>query len=140
MNITDVKKELFGFVSEGDKLDLIFEIQMRLKKKYDEIESKKGLYVPSFPLDVNNTMNQEYLKSLSYRVVSELVEATECLKNKAWKQSEVLTDVDHLKEELADALHFFIEFCIVLGISPDELFELYFKKSEVNKWRQQTKY
>ena len=137
MNITDIKISLDG---EFDKLEKIFELQGKLKEKYDIIERQKDFFVPDLPLDINTCKNQEYLKSLAYRVVSELIEATECLRNKAWKQSEVLTDLDHLKEELADCLHFYIEFCINLGITADELFELYFKKQEVNRWRQQTKY
>lgn len=138
MNITDVKEIMK--VDGEDKLDVIFAVQRKLKEKYDCIERMKNIYVPVLPLDVNNCRNQEYLKSLCYRVVAELVEATECLKNKAWKQSEVLTDTDHLEEEIADALHFFIELCINLGIDSQKLFELYFKKSEVNKWRQATQY
>lgn len=137
MNITDVK-EIFG--KEGDRLDLIFEAQKRLKQKYDKIEREKGLFVPELPIDINNCLTQEYLKSQAYRIVSELVEATECLKNKAWKQTETFCDVDHFKEELSDALHFFIEFCIVVGISSEELFQLYFKKMTVNEWRVKTNY
>jgi len=138
MNVTDVKEIMK--VDGKDKLDVIFAVQKKLKEKYDCIERLKGIYVPVLPIDVNICRNQEYLKSLCYRVIAELVEATECLKNKAWKQSEVLTDRDHLEEELADALHFFIELCISLGIDSQKLFELYFRKSEVNKWRVQTKY
>jgi len=137
MNIIDVKISLEG---NFDKLEKIFELQGKLKEKYDLIERQKGIYVPDFPVDINICRNQEYFKSLAYRVVSELVEATECFRNKAWKQSEVLTDIDHLKEELADCLHFYIELCINLGITAPELFELYFKKQEVNRWRQATKY
>jgi len=138
MNITDIKEIMK--VDGEDKLDVIFAVQKKLKEKYDCIERMKGIYVPVLPIDVNICRNQEYLKSLCYRVIAELVEATETLKNKAWKQSEVLTDTDHLEEELADALHFFIELCISLGIDSQKLFELYFKKSEVNKWRQATLY
>jgi NTP pyrophosphatase (non-canonical NTP hydrolase) len=137
MNITDIKVNLDG---NFDKLEKIFELQCKLKEKYDVIERGKGLYVPELPLDINSCKNQEYLKSIVHRVVAELEEASECLRNKPWKQSEVLTDGDHLKEELSDALHFFVELCINFGISAEELFNLYFRKQEVNKWRQRTKY
>lgn len=137
MNITDVEISLEG---DFDKLEKIFELQGKLKKKYDVIEAGKGLYVPKLPFDINHCLNQEYLKSLFYRIHAELFEASECLKNKAWKQSEVMTDVDHLCEELSDALHFYVELCLNLGIDANKLFELYFRKQEVNKWRQATKY
>ena len=137
MNITDVKVDLTG---DFDKLEKIFELQGKLKEKYDQIEEARGAFVPHLPLDVNNHLIQEYIKSQFYRISAELFEASECLKNKLWKQSEVVTDFDHLCEELADALHFYIELCIDLGIDANKLFELYFKKQEVNKWRQSTKY
>ncbi len=137
MNITDVK-EILG--EEGDKLDLIFKFQSKLKEKYDEIERSKGGFVPELPIDINSCIHQEYLKSLIFRIVTELVEASDCLKNKLWKQSEVITDVEHLHEELSDATHFMVELCINLGIDANKLFELYFKKQEVNKWRQATRY
>jgi len=49
-------------------------------------------------------------------------------------------DEIHLKEELADALHFFIEACILIGMDAEELFDIYMRKSEVNKFRQRSKY
>ena len=137
MNITDVKEVL---VEEGDKLDLIFRFQSKLKEKYDLIEKSKGLYVPDLPLNINDCKTQVYLKDMFYRVVTELVEASECLRNKPWKQSEVIVDQDHLFEELSDAAHFFLELCICLGITSEELFQLYFKKHEVNSWRIRTNY
>jgi len=137
MNINDIK-EVLKF--EGDKLDLIFEFQKKLKEKYDCIERMKGIYVPVLPIDINICRNQEYLKSLIYRVIAELVEAGECLRNKAWKQSEVLVDQDHFFEELGDCIHFLVELCISVGIDSEKFFEIYFKKSEVNKWRIKTCY
>ena len=137
MNITDVKEVL---VEEGDKLDLIFGFQSKLKEKYDLIEKSKGLYVPDLPLNINDCKTQVYLKDIFYRVVTELVEASECLRNKPWKQSEVLVDQDHLFEELSDATHFLIELCICLGITSEKFFENYFRKMMVNEWRQRTRY
>lgn len=138
MNIVDIKEVLD--TGGKDKLDLIFEMQRKLKEKYDKIEKEKGFFVPELPLNINDCKTQNYLKDLYYRIVTELVESSECLKSKPWKQTEVLTDVDHLHEELGDVVHFFIELCINVGIGPEELFEIYFKKHKVNSWRIQTNY
>jgi len=138
MNITDIKKIIK--VDGEDKLDVIFAVQKKLKEKYDCIERMKGIYVPVMPLDINECRTQYFLKDMFFRIITELVEASECLRNKPWKQSEVLVDHDHLKEEISDSVHFLIELCICLGISSEEFFQLYFKKSEVNKWRQLTQY
>jgi len=137
MNITEIK-EVLKF--EGDKLDLIFEFQKKLKEKYDCIERQKGIYVPVMPFDVNDCRTQYFLKDMFFRVITELVEASETLKSKPWKMSEVLVDQDHLYEELSDALHFYTELCIDLGINSEKLFELYFKKMKVNEWRIKTRY
>jgi len=139
MNITDMKVDPDELIVK-DKLESIFEVQKKLKEKYDPIERSKGLHVPVLPICIDKCKTQDYLKGQIYRIVAELVEAGECLKNKPWKQTEMITDVDHLKEELADALHFFIEFCITCGIDANELFTLYLKKSKVNKWRIVTNY
>lgn len=68
--------------------------------------------------------------------------ATTCntLKNKPWKQSQMLTDVDYFRHKLCDAWYKFIQICIQADISPTYLFNLYFKKSEVNKFRQRSNY
>jgi dimeric dUTPase (all-alpha-NTP-PPase superfamily) len=139
VNITDVEINLEG---DFDKLEKIFELQGGLREKYEKIERDKGGFIPnpSLPIIIDSCLHQEYLKSLIFRVIVELVEAADCLKNKLWKQTEVITDVEHFHEELVDGLHFYIELCIVLGIDASKLFELYFKKQEVNKWRQATKY
>ena len=50
------------------------------------------------------------------------------------------TDVPHLKEELADALHFFVEACIFIGMDAAELFSYYMRKNKVNQFRQNSKY
>lgn len=80
------------------------------------------------------------LKDLAYRVVEELSEATNTLKNKPWKQDFVETDADHFYEELADAFHFFVEFAITAGLDAESLTKVYFAKSEVNKFRQRSGY
>lgn len=136
MNIKDIKDK----PQEGDKLDNIFATQRNLVKKYHPIETSKGIPAPSPPLNLHNCLHQQRLKDLAFRCISELIEATECLKNKPWKLTEVKTDVDHFYEEIADALHFLIEFCINAGIDSNMLYDLYFRKSEVNRFRVRSNY
>jgi hypothetical protein len=123
-------------------LTIIFERQMELMEEYEGIESANGaLTVEACAFgEIDDRKVQMRLKDLAYRVVEELSEATNCLKNKPWKQDAVLTDRDHFYEEIADAFHFFVEFCITAGLSASDLFKLYFRKSEVNKFRQRSGY
>jgi len=125
-------------------LELMFERQIELSKKYAEIEDK----VLGFPLPHTDTYDhnlddpkvQFKIKEEMWRVTEELGEAANCLKNKPWKQTQVPTDREHYEEELADAFHFFLEVLILSGIDAKKLYELYFKKSEVNKFRQRSQY
>jgi hypothetical protein len=135
MNIKDVPS---GEVP-GDKLEWIFARQAELRAKYDVIERQKGVDVPD-PLDLQTCRGQQRIKDLLFRCIEELCEASGCLKNRPWKQSEVTVDVDHFYEELADALHFYIEVCLSTGLDAKSLLQLYFKKSAVNQFRQRSDY
>jgi len=127
-------------------LTAIFARQRELIEKYHEIEDGNGAITvpldtgPGGLGDLNSRQVQMRLKDLAYRTVEELSEATNCLKNKPWKQDAVATDETHFYEEVADAFHFFLEFCITAGLSAETLTKVYFAKSEVNKFRQRSNY
>lgn len=137
----------------GDKLDKIFAGQKSLMVGYKSIV--EAHYSKIFKTDVKvsdeaweggehniQTKEGSYLiKTMIDSAIQELSEAEQTMKNwKTWKLTEIPTDADHFKEEMVDALHFFIEACILAGMSPDDLFELYFKKHAVNEFRQESKY
>jgi len=136
MNINDVKKQS----TQQDKLEIIFERQQELHEKYVDIEKAKGILVSKDPVNLHTCHGQQIIKDFMWRITEELGEAANCLKNKPWKTTEMLTDEDHFKEELMDALHFFIELLILTGFDANSVFDLYFRKSEVNKFRQRSKY
>lgn len=136
MNIKDIPQ----VKTEGDMLKAIFARQKELEEKYHGIEKNNGAMVMPLPLDMHTFKGQERARMLIYRIAEELFEAGNCLRNKAWKQSQVPCDIDHFQEELADALHFVIQLFIELGLTAEEVCGLYFKKAEVNKFRQRSKY
>lgn len=140
MNIKDVVDIP---VQNGDSLEMIFEKQHTLLLKYFAIEQKNGRYYPSpsTPFhELDSPTVQSFLKEEIFRIVTELVEASDCLKNKPWKQTHMETDKDHFYEEIIDAFHFFIELCIWVGITPKLLTEVYLKKATVNEFRQRSNY
>lgn len=70
-----------------------------------------------------------------------LGQACNCLKNKPWKQTQMLTDVEKYKMAMFRAFSQFIKICGQFGIGSEvELFQLYFRKSEINKFRQRSAY
>ena len=139
MNIQDV--EDFKLVVEPrDLLKMMIDKQKELMEKYGEIERRKGID-SHHPIDIHTCRGQQRVKDLMWRIVEELGEAANCLKNKPWKKSELSTDVDHFNEELSDALHFFLELLISVHIdSADKIANLYLKKARVNKFRQRSNY
>lgn len=140
VNIKDF--ESLKYTGDGDRLEDIFAHQRELMKKYAKIEGDiLPCIVPvDVPVMIDSRYGQHQIKERIFCTIIELAEASDCMKNKAWKQSMVETDVDHLKEELADALHFFVETCILVGIDAEELHSLYLRKAEVNKFRQRSNY
>uniref|UniRef100_A0A6H2A3R9 Putative dUTP diphosphatase n=1 Tax=viral metagenome TaxID=1070528 RepID=A0A6H2A3R9_9ZZZZ len=136
MNIRDIEQVKI----DGDMLKAIFSRQKELEEKYHDIEASNGALVLSIPLDLNTFSGQERTRLLIYRIAEELFESGNCLRNKAWKQSQVPVDIDHFLEELADGLHFYIQLFIELGLTSEDVCSLYFKKSEVNKFRQRSNY
>lgn len=152
MNTTDIEldwevlpwteKEKAEIPRGGDLLATIFAGQRQLMEEYDEIERRNGAVVPrpEFFGQLDAREVQIRLKDLAWRVTEEISEATNTLKNKPWKQTFVATDVAHFEEEVADALHFFVEFLITAGFTPETIFKVYFKKFAVNQFRQESKY
>jgi len=138
VNIKDIEVEI---PEDGDMLVNIFQRQLELMRKYHKIEKGNGHRVPrNVPVNLHDRHDQQYLKDFAWRVTEEVGEAMNTLKNKPWKQTELTTDVDHFLEELVDGFHFYVELLILSGFDPESLFRTYFLKSEVNKFRQRSKY
>lgn len=110
MNITDFLAPEYA----GDRLHLIFARQAELMEKYHTIEAKNGLLqTPHVPVFLDDPNGQARLKDFAWRVTEEVAEALDAL----------LKDesIDHVQEELVDALHFLVEMAIISGIGPSEL-------------------
>lgn len=140
MNIEDIAKEV-EVPKVKDKLEAMFKMQRELIETYLPIEEKAGfLHIKKVPVNIDDPAGQDRMKETAWRIVEELGEAMNCLKNKPWKQTPMPTDQLHFYEELADFLHFSLELFIEAGIDAEQLFKLYFLKSQVNKFRQRSKY
>lgn len=84
--------------------------------------------------------DENFIRLRAFYTIEQLGLACNCLKNKPWKQSHMLTDVMAFKSYLYTA---FLGLCGVAqcaGMDHDDLFRMYFKKSEVNKFRQRSQY
>lgn len=66
--------------------------------------------------------------------------ASNCLKNRPWKQNHQLTDTLKFMMNLRMCLPLLIDVFVSQGLNADEIFRMYWKKSEVNKFRQRSNY
>jgi len=89
------------------------------------------------------TYIHRYYPKIAY-YVAQFIEAlaTTCntFKNKPWKQSQMITDVPYFKSKLRETWAALIRIAVCAEMTPEYLFELYFKKSEVNLFRQRSNY
>jgi len=99
----------------GDKLDQMFLKQRELMIKYHHIENDNGLLItPDVPVNLHDAKGQYRLKDFAWRITEEVGEAMEAIRTHPELR-------DHYDEEIADALHFLIEFTILAGAGPDLL-------------------
>lgn len=63
-----------------------------------------------------------------------------CLKNKPWKQSQMQTDLNKYWKELRRSMQCLVTYARRIGHDADSFFDFYFRKSEVNKFRQRSNY
>lgn len=89
-------------------------------------------YYPEWPIDVTKKESQILLRDVTLKGVEEMFEALQELKN---AKSHRQTDVPHLDrdaflEENVDALKYFFTTLMLVGITPQDLYEAYVKKHE----------
>lgn len=101
-----------------DRLDQIFARQAEYVTALAPTYVKNGFarHACPFPWEVDSRKDQEEFRLLAWRYTEELVEA-----QNTWFQPHSPQRMLEYREEMADALHFFVEICLATGIGPDEL-------------------
>lgn len=132
MDCRDIK-EIPGEVKGGKYFDDIFNLQKELIDHYVEIEG-----LPKYPININTKSSQTLIKDFVGRVIEELAEGFESFvlakklteENKLWdwedmidkdKYKMMLSHLQNLNEEQADALHFMVELMIYSNIYPEDV-------------------
>jgi len=82
----------------------------------------------------------EEVGSQVYVPIEELAKAMNCLKNKPWKQTHILTDGMKYRGHIIRTFKLFISVLFLFDLTPRDIYDIYFKKNEVNKFRQRSKY
>lgn len=135
MDIRNVKDPLPLGMCQGRSLETIFDLQKTLLEGYIKIEK-----LPSYPINIHVKDSQLLIKDFIARVVEELSEAFESyeklcdiylsdepLSAKPILDEKVMPLLNNFNEELADALHFFVELLIYCNIDAHSI-QAYYKK------------
>jgi len=80
------------------------------------------------------------LRLLLQRFVQRLGLAANCLKNKPWKQTHMVTDEDKFTDIMNGTFYAFILFCKTAGFNAEGLYTMYVRKHQVNQFRQGSGY
>jgi len=97
--------------------------------------------LPPWPIDLTTKQGQRMIKEIVSDCHNELWEATYTLKNKIHKVTDDREfDRSHYVEELGDTLAYFMEICILSGISPQEMYNEFCRKNRVVKERFESGY
>lgn len=112
-----------------DALDVMFVAQgafMDILKKHRNF--------PEFPVNISSKDGQKVVKSVSHDCMHELFEAIHLLKNSKDHRKTDINEFDResFLEELSDALHYFIEICILCDIDQADLYDAFMKKHDIN--------
>lgn len=75
-----------------------------------------------------------------WKITHHLNIARNFLKNKPWKQSQVMTQELKYQAELVKAFIYFCGYLGWIGMDSKEVFYIYFKKNHINKFRQKSLY
>ena len=139
--VTDgIKDHLFEEIA--DALHFLVEL-MIITNIYPQDWDTPGLLEVMFEEAKENRNVAVYadeIKLAAYNVVEELSMAMNCLKQKPWKQTHMETDIPRFTKYLQSTFILFIHMCYIAGMNASMLFAMYFKKSEVNKFRQRSNY
>jgi hypothetical protein len=96
------------------------------------LQAKRGF--PDYPMDLSKKESQKFVRNIAYETMGELFEAVFELKNRKEHRATEIAELDREKllEELVDAFHFFAELLILMGVTPDEFFDAFMRKGQIN--------
>ena len=135
--------------SENDMLTRIFRMQAELndyvfsKNNLKDTSGKPltmdGIYsdVSGGALKVNDLPNT-WLSNYSRAMREEILELDEELLWKWWSKDEI--DIQNIRVELIDILHFLVSALICSGLTPEKVYDIYCQKHAVNLSRQDSGY
>lgn len=116
------------------------EPQDPLAKMFKMQEQLNERVIPYFKnIPEQTSYRQEWTLKYIRAMQQELAELTDCVPWKWWAKYQE-EDRQNAKVEIIDLFHFLISLALVQGLTPEDLFEAYKKKWEINNQRQDAGY
>ncbi len=137
-------------MSTHDKLDRLFALQSELNDRIfvkKDIRDRDGKVLTMHTLRAEarageplgpNTVVNEWLGKYLTALDDESRELREELLWKWWSKDHL--DLQNIRVEIIDQLHFWMSLALTAGLSADEVFETYMQKNAVNHARQDNDY
>ena len=130
-------------------LEDIFKMQLELNDyvfKKNNLKDKSGndLNMQSIIVSAEkeemmvNDLPNEWLVNYSKAIKEELLELDDELLWKWWSKDEI--DMQNIRVELIDILHFLVSAMMCAGLSAEKVFDIYRQKHAINIKRQDTEY
>ena len=114
-------------MAEKDMFEDIFERQIAFME-----DLRLNDKLVEYPIDLTTKPGQRVIKETIFNLFEELAEASFTLKNRMHRTTDVrVLDIQHYKEELGDALAYFVEVCVLSGFSPHDIYEEYKRKNAI---------
>ncbi len=95
---------------------------------------------PNPPTDAEKSVRLDEVSVLCWEVTENMGKAMNCLKNKPWKQAQMLTDVHVYQQHILYGLFSMFRLMLAVGMASDDMYEMYILKNKVNKFRQKSNY
>jgi len=114
---------------QEDRLQEMFDRQLILARNFIPVDKLISVG------EVGDIERQKYLVTYVQLLIEEAVELQRTLPaRKFWRKSVSSKPVNWRDaiEEMADIIHIVIAMCIIIGLSPQEMFEEYVRKNDIN--------
>ncbi len=122
MGSTEIKSEVTRpLFKVADKFEAIFDLQRRFQTRME------------------TTYDQAFITEMTLAAIVELTELVQETDWKSWK-TPIGIQREKAVEEWADALHFFVNIGLALGLDADAAFDAYLAKNKENHARQDRGY
>ena len=115
-------------MDQHDQLRELFRMQKALNKRI-------GVHTDDMSDEQKTQWTLNYCRAMS----QEIAELTDSVPWKWWAKYQKL-DEQNARVEVVDLFHFLISLAQVLGMSADDVYDIYLKKNEVNFQRQDSGY